>query len=100
MDEFIPIAGIAMVTILGSIPLIGLTIRYAIKPAVESIVLAMREARAGSLGPGVDERLESLEAQVDSIRASVTHLVETQDFDRDLSSGTPSEPRVIEGPNT
>jgi len=88
----IPLAGIAMVTILGGIVLGGLMIRFAIKPSVEAIVRVMGEAQAKALSPGADGRMDRMESQLDDIKVSLAHLSETRDFDRQLGAGAAAPP--------
>ncbi len=88
MDDIIPIAGILMSTILGSIPLIGLTIRFAIRPAVESFVQATGEAQGRRMAPEAEARLDHMEAEMAQIRARLEYMADTQAFDRHLSDTT------------
>ena len=74
MEDFIPIAGILMVTILGGIPLIGLTIRFAIKPAVESIAQALGESQSNRLAPEIKSRLDHIEGQMVQMQATLGSL--------------------------
>jgi hypothetical protein len=100
MDPLIiPVAGIFMITILGGIGLGGVMIRFAIKPVVEDVarLLAENSGNAG-LGPGGDERLREMEAQLEDIRGMVQHLSETRDFDRQLGAGDTDPHARVPGP--
>src|SRR5688572_22212570 len=87
--EHVLLAAVLAVTFLGSIPLIGLTIRYAIKPAVESIAGAIAASRSSRPAAGLQNRIDHLENQLSEIQASLSHLAETRAFDRELSGRAP-----------
>jgi len=78
----IPIFGILLVMI----PVAGLTfamtLRFAVKPFVETLAQALRES--GSLAGAGDFQIEALSEQVESLTAEVQRLGEGQRFDREL----------------
>jgi hypothetical protein len=72
-----------------SIPLIGWTIRFAIKPAVDSIAAAISASRAAGPSHDLRDRLDQLEVQLTEVQQSLSHLSETRAFDRELSRSSP-----------
>jgi len=88
-DLMLTAAGILIVLI----PVIGLTLRFAIKPFVKDLA-EIRAARRGQLGARDDEqdtRLARMEHQLDSLESSVRQLTEVVQFDRQLKSGPGKE---------
>jgi hypothetical protein len=74
------------------IPVAGLTVRYALKPLVESLarvweVKGMEETLAIA-----ERRISLLEQQVEAMEGSVRHLEAGQSFDRQLGRGEASAP--------
>jgi len=95
--EYVVLAAILVGAFLASIPLIGLTLRFAITPAVDSIVRALAASR-GQLGsPEIHGRLEQLESQLAEIQQTLSHLAEVKAFDRELSASTAPPRRSLPG---
>ena len=89
MDGFVELVAVVMGTSIVLIPVIGLTLRFAIKPAVESIVLALRDTgEHKALGPGPDQRLSLLEDQMSEMSHTLRRLADAHDFDRQLTATT------------
>ena len=78
--------GVFMGTLIFIIPIAGLTLRFAIKPAVESIASAMVAAK--TLGPDNQNRLDSIEEQLSDIQDSLRRLTAADEFDRQLTAGS------------
>ncbi len=69
------------------VPMVGLmvilTTKFALKPLVETLALAMRETgMGGRVGPSIE--VEALASEVESLRAEVERLREIGEFDRKL----------------
>jgi len=89
MDGFVELVAVVMGTSIVLIPVVGLTLRFAIKPAVESIVLALRDTgEQKTLGPAPDQRLSLLEDQMSEMNHTLRRLADAQDFDRQLTATT------------
>ena len=69
------------------IPVIGLTLRFALKPVVETWAktraLAASESHTDSLG----RQVALLEAELQQVQHTLAGIVEAQDFRRSLESG-------------
>jgi hypothetical protein len=62
------------------VPVAGLTLRFALKPMVDSIARLM-EARVRGAGADVlEKRLALLEQELQSVRGELTRIVERSDF--------------------
>lgn len=84
MDE--DILAILISGIILFIPVAGLTIRFALKPVVESIARLM-EARAGSAANDIlERRVALLEQELNVTRDELRSLSAKHDFDRRLSA--------------
>jgi len=83
MDE--DILAILVIGILLFIPIAGVTIRFALKPVVESIARLM-EVKAGSEASELlERRMALLEQELNATRDDLRTLAAKQDFDRRLS---------------
>lgn len=82
--------------ILVMIPVVGFTLRYAIKPVVEPIVGAIREARQTATihEPELERRLVLMQEDLDEVREAVKLLVDSQRFDRGLIKGAAEDRSV------
>lgn len=89
MDEDILIILMSGLVVL--VPVAGLTLRFALKPMVDSIARLM-EARNGSAARSleaidlVDKRLALLEQELQLLRGEVQHLDERNEFYEKLTS--------------
>ena len=89
MEVLIPIFGILLVLV----PVTGitaiLTMRFALKPFVETLARALRESGyAGyTSGPELQAQVDDLSEQLAAMAAEVHRLREAQDFDRQLVAG-------------
>jgi hypothetical protein len=89
-SDIIPIFGIllAMIPVAGLT--LGLTLRLAVKPFVETLARAVREAG----GPGgadtaeLSARMESFQEELEGLRAEAMELRKAQEFDRKLIEAT------------
>ncbi|HEX6132694.1 MAG TPA: hypothetical protein VFZ24_01850 [Longimicrobiales bacterium] len=72
-------------------PIVGLTIRFALKPLVESIarLMEMRASAPGSLGPGglAERRIALLETELSQVRQELQRVAEQKDFMEQLGAG-------------
>ena len=82
LEMLIPIFGIFLVMIPVAGLTLTLTLRFAVKPFVETLAQALRES--GSLGGGSNPQIEALSEHVESLTAEVKRLGEAQRFDREL----------------
>lgn len=84
MDE--EILSILLAAIILFVPVAGITIRFALKPVVESIARLM-EARAGNAASEIlERRVALLEQELNATRDELHLLAAKQDFDRRLST--------------
>ena len=83
---------LAIMAIVFGVPAIGISVRFALKPIVDSII-RLRESTA-SLGDGaVERRVLQLQDEVAQLRATVSDLEETVSFQQKLLAA-PAEPAV------
>lgn len=93
MDEFIPIMGILLVMI----PVAGLTLaatlRFAIKPLVETLARELRDSGviAGRTSLG-DVGLRDLSEQMDEMRVEIGRLRDELSFERQLVEPSAARP--------
>ena len=91
-NYLVPIFGILLVMIPVAGLTLTLTLRFAVKPFVETLAQALRES--GSLGGGSrsNPQIEALSEHVESLTAEVQRLGEAQRFDRErLTERTSSD---------
>ena len=85
MDE--DILAMLLTAMVVFVPVAGLTLRFALKPVVESIARLM-EARAHSSGGELlDKRLSLMEQELRLLRAELADLNERREFYDKLSGG-------------
>jgi len=73
-------------------PVIGLTIRFALKPTVEAMSRFFDHKGLGENVQIMERRMALMEQQIQSIESSVAQLVEVTDFHNQLRSGTGGQP--------
>lgn len=69
------------------IPVAGLTLRFAIKPAVEAIARSFEHRGLEDTVAVLERRLEVLERQVESMDTTVNRLAEAVEFQNELQAG-------------
>jgi hypothetical protein len=84
IDVLIPIMGILLVMIPVAGLTLGLTVRHAVRPMVETIAKAMRETRGSDQ---LTVQIAALQDEVESLSLEVRELRSAQDFDRKLLAG-------------
>ena len=98
--QILPIDVTALVSVILGIsvvlvPVIGLTARFALKPAVEAIARLFESRELDETVRILERRVELQEHQLESLQASVQQLSEARDFDRQLAAPrAPDAPRV------
>jgi hypothetical protein len=91
------IVAIVMVFSCALIPIAGITLRFAIKPAVEALVKAFDNRGLEDTVGVLERRLGLLEHQMDSIDSTVHRLAEALEFQNELQSGRTEEPLPLAG---
>jgi hypothetical protein len=82
------ILGISIVLV----PVIGLTARFALKPAVEALAKLFENRQLDETVRILERRMELQEHQIESLQASVQQLSDARDFDRALAAPPPAAP--------
>jgi hypothetical protein len=82
------ILGISIVLI----PVIGLTARFALKPAVEALAKVFENKQLDETVRILERRVELQEHQIEALQSSVEQLTDTGDFDRQLAAPRPEGP--------
>lgn len=75
---------LAIMGVVFCVPVLGITVRLALKPIVDSIVRLRETAPTARLSDAVAGRVVELEDEVRSLRSSVARLEETVDFQQKL----------------
>jgi hypothetical protein len=97
VEVLIPIMGILLVMIPVAGLTLGLTLRFAVRPMVETLANALQQARS----PGGDQlgpQIALLQEEVESLSREVRELRSVQEFDRKLLARESDErhPSVVE----
>ena len=74
------------------VPVIGLTARFALKPAVEALSRLFEHRGMEDTVGILERRMALLEQQMESLDGSVKRLAEVAEFHRALSSGEKPKP--------
>jgi hypothetical protein len=75
---------LAIMAFVFGVPVLGITVRLALKPIVDSIVRLRETAPTTRLSDAVATRVVELEDEVRQLRGSVIRLEETVDFQQQL----------------
>ncbi len=89
-DTLIPIVSIVGGLLLLLVPIAGITARFAFKPIVDSMAKLKEMQGSGSGGSDVrqlEQRVATIEHQLEGLDSSLQRLIEAKDFDRQLQSG-------------
>jgi hypothetical protein len=84
---------LAIMAIVFGVPAIGISVRFALKPIVDSII-RLRESTAAVNDGAVERRVLQLQDEVAQLRASVSDLEETVAFQQKLLAAPP-EPAAM-----
>jgi hypothetical protein len=84
LEIFIPITAILVSGIVIGIPILGFTLRFAIKPVTEAFVRA-KSAQADDRVPMLEGRLALMEEQLHALERSHDRLLEEAEFNRQLT---------------
>ncbi|MGD8318903.1 MAG: hypothetical protein PVJ02_00565 [Gemmatimonadota bacterium] len=90
------ILGISIVLI----PVIGLTIRFALKPTVETLSRFFDHRGLDETVSILERRMALMEQQIESMEHTVHRLAEVTEFHRALESGSPADPTPAREPGT
>ncbi len=81
------ILGISIVLV----PVIGLTARFALKPAVEALARVFEARELDETVRILERRVQLQEDQIESLQSRVQQLSEARDFERQLAAPRPGE---------
>jgi hypothetical protein len=95
--EVLPVDIVALVSVVLGIsivlvPVIGLTARFALKPAVEALARVFESRSVDETVRILERRVELQEQQIEALQSSLKQIAETQDFDRQLSAPRAADP--------
>lgn len=74
------------------VPVIGLTARFALKPAVEALARLSWNRELDETVRILERRVELQEHQLEALQTAVQRLTEARDFDRQLAAPRPAAP--------
>ena len=94
--QVLPVDIVALVgTILGIsvvlVPVIGITARFALKPAVGALARVFEARELDETVKILERRVELQEHQIEALQDSLKQLTETREFDRQLAAPRPGE---------
>jgi hypothetical protein len=95
--QILPIDVVALVSVILGIsivlvPVIGLTARFALKPAVEALARVFEARELDESVRILERRVELQEHQIEALQETVKELSEARDFDRQLAAPRPADP--------
>ncbi|HUF75044.1 MAG TPA: hypothetical protein VMM35_02140 [Longimicrobiales bacterium] len=93
--QILPIDVVALVSVILGIsivlvPVIGLTARFALKPAVEALARVFEARELDESVKILERRVELQEHQIEALQDSLKQLSEARDFDRQLAAPPPT----------
>ena len=94
--QILPIDVVALVSVILGIsivlvPVIGLTARFALKPAVEALAKVFEARELDESVKILERRVELQEHQIEALQDTVKQLSEAQEFERQLAAPRPSD---------
>ena len=95
-------AGILAILLAGIIilvPVFGLTLRFALRPAIEAWTKLRSENAAPEHTQLLSRQISLLEAELQQVQQTLERLVEIQEFQRQLDSDHPAEKLIHSGIN-
>lgn len=101
--DVLPVDLVALVSVIMGIsvvlfPVIGLTIRFALKPTVEALGRFFEHKGLGDNVQIMERRMALMEQQIQSLESSIAQLVEVTEFHNQLRSGPEGALRSGSGP--
>jgi hypothetical protein len=94
LEILIPILAIMLGGLIFLVPILGLTLRFALKPVVEAYErIRSAHGEGGAYATVLEQRLALVEQQMHHLESSLRDIEEQRDFDRRLAAGSaPVEP--------
>lgn len=94
--QILPIDVVALVSVILGIsivlvPVIGLTARFALKPAVEALAKVFEARELDESVKILERRVELQEHQIEALQDTVKQLSEAQEFERQLAAPRPPD---------
>jgi hypothetical protein len=81
------ILGISVVLV----PVIGLTARFALKPAVEALAKLFENRQLDETVRILERRVELQEHQIDALQTAIAQVTDAREFDRQLAAPRPAD---------
>jgi hypothetical protein len=81
------ILGISVVLV----PVIGLTARFALKPAVEALAKLFENRQLDETVRILERRVELQEHQIEALQTAIHQVTEAREFDRQLAAPRPAD---------
>jgi hypothetical protein len=94
IGSFIPILAILFGGLIVLVPVLGLTIRFALKPAIEAFQQLRSAQGDGRELAVLEQRTSLLEQQLNQVESALHRLESAQEFDRRLIEGAERKPRI------
>ena len=95
-------AGILAILLTGIIilvPVFGLTLRFALRPAIEAWTKLRSENAAPEHTQLLSRQIALLESELQQVQKTLEHLVEIQEFQHQLNSNQPTDKLIESGIN-
>jgi len=82
------------------VPVIGLTARFALKPAVQAMVQLFDHQNLGGTVRVLERRIDFREHRIEALESSLRRLSEGSEFDRQLRSTPARAPAAMAEPSS
>jgi hypothetical protein len=92
LGSLVPIVAILFAGLIVLIPIAGLTLRFALKPAIESYVRLRSSPDQDRLVSVLEQRLTLVEQQLHQVESTLRGIEEKRDFDQRLVGGPATRP--------
>jgi len=86
-EYMVGLVAVVMMFLVVLIPVAGLTARFALKPAIESLNSLMEQKTTDEAARMLERRMSLVEQQLQHLEQSMERLEEAQSFDRQLRGG-------------
>lgn len=89
--DLVALAAVILGTSIVLVPVIGLTARFAFKPAWEALANFLETRQLDESVRLLERRMELQERQLEALTASLQQIADARDFDRQLAAPPPSD---------
>jgi hypothetical protein len=89
--DLVALAAVILGTSIVLVPVVGLTARFAFKPAAEALAKLLETRQLDETVRLLERRMELQEREIEALTTSLQQIADAREFDRRLAAPPPSD---------